>query len=185
MKDGLPRETSQGVAEAKPVSDGFRQKPKHDLILWDTLEHLWSQLFVLKPCFFQFLAVKLQASYLISLCLDFLICRLGLLITISYNPLQVFRGTNTLISEKWLELPCYIVSAELIINIKPRKAMERSVSHSTQETSHRKEIVHEVSWAEDPLTANGPALEPKERKWNCVPCRKVEMKWLEGSRSIY
>ena len=93
----------------------------------------------------------------------------------------VVRGTNMLISEKWLELPWYIVSAELIIDIKPR---EWSVSHSTQETSHRKEIVHEVSWAEDPLIANSLVLEPKERKCSCVPGRKVEMKWLEGSRSI-
>lgn len=161
------------------ASGGFRQKPGHDLILWTgALERLWSQLLGLKPCFPQFLAVKPWASYLISLCLDFLICKLGLLIIISHNLLGVFRGTNELISAKWLELAWHIVNAELITDIKPREAMERSAGHGTEETSHGEEIVHAASWAEEPLSANCPAPEPKKRNCSCGPCRKVGMKQL-------
>lgn len=58
--------------------------------------------------------------------------------------------------------------------------MERSVSHSTQETSQRKETVHEASWAEEPQIANGPVLEPKERRCSCVPLQESRDEMIGG-----
>lgn len=63
-----------------------------------------------------------------SLCLDFLNSKWVLLIIVSHSLLGLLRGTNELISAKWLEQAWHIVSVKLTVGIQLRDAVERSIS---------------------------------------------------------
>ena len=92
----------------------------------------------------------------------------------------LLRGTNELMSAKWLELTWHIVSAKLTVGIKLRDAVERSVSSGTWDTYHREGIVYAAPSAEEQLSANVPGFEPQKRI--CITCggpyrQEVERLW--------
>lgn len=75
----------------------------------------------------------------------------------------LLRGTNELISAKWLELAWHIVSAKLTVGIKLRDTVERHSGHLLQ----GRDCLHS-SQAEEQLSANIPGFEPQKR--TCITC---------------
>lgn len=100
---------------------------------------------------------------------DFLICKLGLLITVSHNLVGLLKGRNELVSAVW-----HIARAEFIIDIKLRDAVEKSVSYALW-----KETVYATLRAEAPLSADWG----RKRAMSGGPCRE-EVQSLWGSSSV-
>lgn len=64
---------------------------------------------------------------------------------VPHSLMGLLRGTNDLISAKWLKLTRHILSTKLITGIKHREAMKSSVSCGVQETYCREEVVYAAS----------------------------------------